>query len=103
MACRNGSSKGTRSTTDHTRTVTLGKYRELVGRTPSRLRDGDVENAYIDGAVLIEFLHVEFGRQKVQAVLSRDTNSFDVALRSTLGIDQRELFERVRGKLRVSN
>jgi hypothetical protein len=89
--------------TEHTRAVTLGKYRELVARTPSRLADGKVENPYIDGAVLIEYLHAEFGRQKVQALLSSAANTFDEAFRETFGISQGELFERARLKLRAVN
>ena len=55
---------------DRTRKITLGKYRELVGRTPSRAYDGEVADSFIDGAVLIDFLHAEFGREKVQAIMS---------------------------------
>jgi hypothetical protein len=88
---------------EHTRTVTLSKYRDLLAGTPSRLRDnGEVENPYIEGTVVVEYLHAEFGRQKVQAILTNPSKTFDEALRATLGFDQRELFERVRTKVSSS-
>ena len=88
---------------EHTRTVTLSKYRDLLAATPSRLRDnGDLENPYIEGTVVVEYLHAEFGRQTVQAILTNPSNTFDEALRATLGFDQRELFERVRTKVASS-
>jgi len=84
---------------EHTRTVTMAKYRELVAKTPSRLRDGDVENPYIDGAVLVQFLHERFGRQKTQGILLSPAGTFEDALRQTIGIDQRELFNLARAAL----
>ena len=84
---------------EHTRTVTLAKYRELVAKTPGRLRDGDVENPYIDGAVLVQFLHERFGKQKTQGILLSPAKTFEDALRQAIGIDQRELFNLARAAL----
>ena len=83
---------------DRTRTITLGKYRELVARTPSRLGDGEVADPYIDGAILVDFLHAEFGRERVQALMSNPAGTFDEALREELGVSQRALFTRARAR-----
>jgi hypothetical protein len=88
--------------TGHTRTVTLGKYREMAAQNPTRFRDGAIDNPYIDGAVLLQYLHEEFGRQRVQAVLADPATSFDAALGHTLGLTPSELFERVGAKLQAS-
>jgi hypothetical protein len=84
---------------DHTRKVTLAKYRELVANAPDRLRDTDVENPYIDGAVLVEFLHERFGREKVQAILMSTASTFEDAFRQATGNSQREFFVFVRAAL----
>jgi hypothetical protein len=88
---------------DHTRTITLGKYRELVVRTPSRLGDDEVTDPYTDGAILIELLQAEFGREKTQAILWNPAATFEEALRKEFGLSQRALFERARARFQKTN
>ena len=77
---------------EHTRTVTLAKYRELLAKAPDRLRDVGVENPLIDGPVLVQILHQRFGREKVHAILLSSEKTFDDAFRENIGMDQRAFF-----------
>jgi hypothetical protein len=80
---------------EHTRTVTLSKYIQKLRENPSRVRPGFlVEDTYIDGSLLLLFLHETFGKARVQAVLMSRNPSFYGALSEELGLTDKELYER---------
>jgi hypothetical protein len=84
---------------EHTRTITLAKYRELLAKATGGLRNGVVENPYIDGAVLVQMMHERFGREKVRDILLSPAKTFNDAFRDALGINPSELFDMARLEL----
>ena len=87
---------------DHSRTVTVSLYKDLCTRDPTRVHlcgPPDklmltVKNDYVDGAVLLMFMHEEFGRDRVHALLKSDSKTFCQALATELGLDYAGLFRR---------
>lgn len=76
--------------TPHSRQITLRKYEELVRSDPARVDLSlgvDVRDPYTHGAVLLAFLHDEFGKERVQSVLLSPEPTFGRALSTTLGVD----------------
>jgi hypothetical protein len=58
---------------EHSRNVTFPKYRDLHRQDRNRVtRAFEVKNPYLDGPVLVEFLHESYGKEKVQAFLMSD-------------------------------
>jgi hypothetical protein len=88
---------GVMLSTEHNRTVTLEKYKDLVRRDPHRVGYFGVTNDYSDGAVLMLFLHEEFGKGKVHAVLLSKAPSFAQAMAKELGVDPEQLAKRWNG------
>ena len=70
---------------EHSRTVTLEKYKDLLRGNAVRVGYFAVENPYTDGAVLMLFLHDDFGRE-VRAVLASKEQTFRAAMNSELGV-----------------
>lgn len=87
---------------EHTRRFTLAKYREILTKEPTRLRENGVENPSIDGTVLVQMLHERFGREKVRAILSSRATTFDDAFREAIGISPVEFFDIARAALAQS-
>jgi hypothetical protein len=84
---------------EDTRTITLGKYRELLTKEPRRLRGTSVENPSIDGTALLQMLHERFGPERVRAILFSPATTFDDAFREAIGMSQLEFFEIARAAL----
>jgi hypothetical protein len=53
-----------------------------------------VEDDYIDGAVLLMFMHETFGKTKVQAILASEERRFGSAMASALGVGLEEFKKR---------
>lgn len=53
-----------------------------------------VEDDYIDGAVLLVFMHETFGKKKVQAILASEERRFGGAMASALGVGLEEFKKR---------
>jgi hypothetical protein len=79
---------------EHSRTVTLEKYKDFHREDPARVGFLGVENPYSDGALLLHFLHEEFGKPKVEAVLSSKQRTFGKALTIELGVTPDQLTAR---------
>jgi hypothetical protein len=80
---------------EHSRTVTLDKYKQMLRENPARVRDDwTVVNPYVDGSLLVLFLHEVFGRDRVHAILLSRQPSFDSALESELQLSSAELYAR---------
>ena len=85
---------------EHNRLVTLQKYRDLHRAEPNRVsRQFDVRDAYIDGAVLLHFLHDTYGNKKVHALLLSAEPDFWSAVTETFGHDRNRLHTVWRGWL----
>jgi hypothetical protein len=56
----------------------------------------EVTDPDVDGAVLVHFLHEQFGRERLQALLAAQQPAFDAALVATLGVSLPELATRWR-------
>lgn len=73
----------------HNRRVVLGKYLALHKADPGRVEIGfgvGIKDAYIDGAVLLHFMHETFGKERVQAILTSSAPTFEGAIRRTLDV-----------------
>jgi hypothetical protein len=76
-----------------TRTVTLEKYKDVVRNHPERVRhDLTVQDAYVDGALLLLFMHERFGKERVQAILVSTKREFFDALTFELGMSVDRLY-----------
>jgi len=53
-----------------------------------------VKDPYLDGAVLLHFLHDSFGGERIRAVLENEQETFDEALTATLGCPWNEIEKR---------
>jgi hypothetical protein len=68
--------------TAHNRKVVLGKYLALQKKDSRRVRIGfgiGVRDDYIDGASVLYFMHETFGKEKVQAILVSEADTFEAA------------------------
>lgn len=84
-------------TTEHSRTVTYGKYLAEIKRDPGRVSldfGVDVRDAYVDGAVVLKFMHDVWGRERVQAILTSPQGAFGGAIRESLGVGLQEFAAR---------
>jgi hypothetical protein len=96
---------GLTHSTPHNRKVVLPKYLALVKKDPHRVRIGfglGVKDPYLDGAVLLHFMHETFGKAKVQAILTSEAATFEKAAGPALGVTLEEFgrrWERWRKKL----
>lgn len=91
---------------EHSRTVTYPKCRKLVASDPSRVgllvtTRGDAKShsiecrdPYNDGAVLLTFMHETWGRERVQAILKSQQDTFEAAAEEALGVDASKLYAR---------
>jgi hypothetical protein len=96
---------GLTHSTPHNRKAVLAKYLALQKADPLRVRIGfgiGVRDDYIDGAVLLHFLHETFGREKVQAILTGEAATFEAAAGPALGVTVEDFgrrWEKWRGQL----
>ncbi len=73
---------------------TLDKYQRLVVGDRERVSERfEVRDPYVDGAVLLHFLHSRFGPAKVRALLVSNAPDFWSAVQAELGCDPGELYE----------
>jgi hypothetical protein len=73
------------------------KYLAMHKKTPARVSFDfgiGVEDDYIDGALLLLFMHETFGRKRVQAVLTSQEPRFGTAMAGELGIGLEEFKKR---------
>src|SRR5262249_13555685 len=80
---------GLTHSTPRNRNVVLPKYIALQQRNPHRVRIGfgiGVKDDYLDGAVLLHFMHEKFGADKVQAILTSEAATFEKAAGPALGV-----------------
>lgn len=81
---------GLTRSSEHARKVTLPKYRAMLTANPNRISFDfgvNVESPYVDGAVLLAFMHESYGKEKVQAILLSNKPTFGAAVREALGDD----------------
>jgi hypothetical protein len=78
----------------HNQMVTFEKYKDLVRKDATRVGFFGVANEYTDGAVLLSFLHDEFGAAKVHGVLLSKEKTFWAAVTKELGVPQDQLYGR---------
>ena len=74
----------------HSREVTFRKYLDLVNRDPQRIGfDFGVEarDPYIDGAVLLLYMHETYGKQNVHRILMSPKGTFGKAIGDALAVD----------------
>jgi predicted amidohydrolase len=80
---------------EHSHDVTFRKYLDVVVADAQRVRNDFglvVTDPYVDGAILVAFMHEHYGKRKVQAILTSDALTFGAAARSTLGVTLDEFF-----------
>jgi hypothetical protein len=81
----------------HNRKAVLGKYLTVLKQNPDRV-DFDlgmnVEDPYIDGAMVLLFMHEMFGRERVHGLLLSTEPRFGKAVLATLGISFEQFHER---------
>lgn len=80
---------------DHSRSVTLKKYKQIGAADKRRVRNDfglSVRDNYLDGALIVAFMHDRFGKEKVQAALTADADSFGEALSKSLGVNLDSFF-----------
>ena len=75
---------------EHSRKVTLAKYKKIVKSDPQRVKNDfglTVRSEYLDGAMLIAFIHEKYGTDKAQAILTNQSDSFGTAIKQTLHVN----------------
>lgn len=75
---------------EHSRNVTMRKYKQIVSTEPKRVRDDFglvVRDNYLDGSMIVAFMHDRFGAEKTQALLSSQAESFGEAVAKTLDVN----------------
>ena len=85
----------------HSRHVTAARYRESVQQHPERVlllrgTEGarlEVENPYVEGAVLLMFLYEEFGGSRMRTLLISPIRPFSQALERELGMTPEAMFK----------
>jgi hypothetical protein len=86
------------------RTAVLGKYLALHKADPDRVAFDfgvSVKDDYLDGAVLLLFMHETFGKERVHAVLTSEERGFGKAMTSALGVSLEEFQKRWNGWLKA--
>jgi len=76
--------------TPHSREVTLPKYR---ARAQMNLAAGAPVDVYVQGALILEYMHERFGHAKLVSLLRSEQPTFARALRATLGCDEVALLD----------
>ena len=77
---------------EHTRTVTLSLYRQQV-KSKWLSRVAPTINRYLDGPIVLEFMHERFSRGRLFQLLQSNKCTFADALIATLDCDEVVLFE----------
>lgn len=75
----------------------MEKYLAMHKKTPARVSFDfgiGVEDEYIDGALLLLFMHETFGKKRVQAVLTSEEPRFGTAMARELGANLEEFKKR---------
>lgn len=84
------------NSSNHNRTVVFARYREIVRSDPSRVglaASITVRDSYVDGAMLLAFLHDRFDRNRIQNILTNPAATFDEAFKAELGTTMSGLAE----------
>ncbi len=84
---------GLTHSTPRNRGAVLGKYLALQKQEADRVRIGfgiGAKDPYLDGAALLHFMHEAFGRERVQAILTSEADSFETAAGPALGVTLEE-------------
>jgi hypothetical protein len=74
---------------EHSRTVTFSKYLDKVRKDPQGISFASgirVKDIYVDGAVLVAFMHDAFGKERVQNLVLSPESTFGKALTPALGV-----------------
>jgi len=80
----------------HSKEITFIKYLNEIKQNPGRItwnNEIKVHDRYIDGSVLISFLHDLFGKRKTQAILRSTKSTFNDAFTETFGIDLYDFYK----------
>jgi hypothetical protein len=80
----------------HSKEVTFIKYLNEIKNIPSHISWDNgikVHDRYIDGSILISFLHDKFGKKQTQAILRSAEATFNDAFAKTFGIDLHDFYE----------
>jgi len=75
---------------EHSRKVTMTEYRKMVRSEPKRVRNDFglvVQDEYIDGAMLVAFIHEQYGKEKAQSILTSRAESFGEAITQSLEVN----------------
>lgn len=83
---------------NHSRKVTLPEYRRRVKSRWTREARPALDR-YLDGAIILEFVHHRFGHTPMIDLLRAKAARFDVALRNILGVDEDRLLTQWRAWL----
>lgn len=83
---------------NHSRTVTLPEYRRRVKSRWTEEAPPALDQ-YLDGAIILEFMHHSFRHTPMINLLSAKADRFDVALRTILGVDEDRLLTQWRAWL----
>jgi beta-lactamase regulating signal transducer with metallopeptidase domain len=79
---------------EHSRRVTFEKYREFHRADRMRVGAGfEGAEPYLDGAVLLQFLHETYGKERVHAILLSDAPDFWSAINQVLSQSREQLYE----------
>lgn len=74
--------------------ITAQKYRSLARSDPSRVTaEFEAKSPYIDGAMLLWFLHDTYGKEQIHALLRSDAPDFWSAVEEVLSKDKKALHE----------
>lgn len=79
------------------RAVVLPKYLQRQKGEPGRVVFGfgiGIADPYLDGPALMHFMHEEFGKERVQAILTSREPVFEVAIAKALGVSLEEFRQR---------
>ena len=72
------------------RELTMAEYRKMVRSDPKRVRNDFglvVRDEYIDGAMLVAFIHEHYGKDKAQAILTSRAETFGEAITQALEVN----------------
>lgn len=68
----------------------MTEYRKIVRSEPKRVRNDFglvVRDDYIDGAMLVAFIHEQYGKEKAQSILTSRAETFGAAITQALEVN----------------
>lgn len=84
---------GLTRSSDHSRTVTMDKYVQEAQQALASHRGISELDLYIRGALLLKYMHENYGRERVQSILVSEEPTFASALERALMTNDTTLFE----------